>query len=137
MGHVGGDWWHVRRAGERRRLAWCAFYGFGCAVIGITANRPWLLGRPVTIILWTATAVMFLVVGYRPGYKRRRTLVGLLSAAAMVRAFGSLYPDPSISNFLLRGFVYMMLAVALTREIATYPIRELEHPPPPDGEQRA
>jgi hypothetical protein len=69
---------------------------------------------------------MFLFVGFRPGYKRRRTLVVFVSLACSVRAFGSLYPDIDIGTFLLRGFVYLMLAVALTRDIASPTIREHE-----------
>jgi hypothetical protein len=118
------NWVYVRRAGETRRLKWCLFYGFGCAVIGVTANAPWLFGRGVTVTVWSLTAIMFVVVGFRPGYRRRRTLVMLLSLAAAIRAFGSLYPEVSFSNFLLRGFVYLMLAVALTRELSGFPIRE-------------
>jgi hypothetical protein len=119
-------WLQVRRTGEVARLRICTFYALGCATAAFTVNSPWLFGRTVTVIAWLTTAIMFLVVGFRPGYKRRQLLVVFLSLACSVRAFGSLYPDPMISDFLLRGCVYLMLAVALTRDIASPVIREHE-----------
>lgn len=119
-------WMYVRRHGETVRLRLCTFYALASLAVGIFANAPWLFGRAVTIVLWTLAAIMFLVVGFRPGYKRRRTLVVILALATSVRAFGSLYPDPDLNSFMLRGFVYLMLAVALTRDIASPSIREHE-----------
>ena len=89
-------------------MRWCAFYGTGCAIVGFTANGPWLFGRWVTVALWVSAAAMFYVVGFRPGFKRRRTLVILLATAGAVRAFGSAYPELSLSNFLLRATASIM-----------------------------
>jgi hypothetical protein len=83
-----------------------------------------LFGRWPTVVAFELAALMFLVVGVRPGMKRRRTLVGLLAFATMLRALGPAYPHFDASAFALRGSVYVMLTTSLTLLIAQYPIHE-------------